>query len=366
MQKDRSSNELPVLAALAVAALLPLPSSLPAAEPPPATEAAQQRTAGTASAAPGLPLTIERVWYRTGRKGALTGGTRSGDLSIDEEALTFATRKREFVIPLETVRTLSYGKMRGDVDTDWVVLSVESEQGRSLVGLRDGRKFGYGQATAEIHETLRTIFRRLGVAQYDVPEGFETYDRMADQYVLALPAGWAIHPRTLTEVGDQAIWGALVFSPRPLAPDPSLPPDEREAALRRSLHEVDSGRSGAIFMQRRKAKSGMRCRGFSDKAVETIVAWAAQDRIFAGTSGVDESTRTESIDVDVCSGLRVLKRVRDSAGSELILDLRAASDDDTVFLFGLRSRAGRIEGDLETFETVMRSVRFSVARRDPL
>ena len=64
--------------------------------------------------------------------------------------------------------------------------------------------------------------------------------------------------------------------------------------------------------------------------------------------------------------MRVLKRVREPDGTELVLDLRAASDDDTVFLFGLRSRAGRFESDLETFEAVMRSVRFSVARRDPL
>jgi len=313
-----------------------------------------------------LPLTIERVWYRKGTSYGFSGGRKSGDLTIDETALTLTTRKGALTIPIETLHTISHGKMRGDVNTDWIVIALNEEQGRRLIGLRDGRKFGYGQRTAEIYETLLAAARQLGVAQYRVPEGFETYDRMAGQYLLALPKGWSIHPRELTEIGDQAIWGALVFSPRPLAPDPALPPKQREAALRAAMELVDSGRSGAIFMQRHKAQGGMRCKGFTDKAVEELLHWAGQDRVFAGSRGVEESTRTEEAMVDGCAGLRIVKRMRRQDGTELVLDLRAVSDDDTVFLLGLRSRADRYESDLATFDAVMGTVRFSVARRDPL
>ena len=333
-----------------------------------AEEAARERVGASPSPAETLelPLTIERVWYRTGKKRGFTGSSKSGDLTIGETALVLTTRKGELSIPMESLHTVSYGKMRGDVNTDWIVIAVIDEQGRRLVGLRDGRKFGYGQKTAEIYETLLAAVRQLGAAQYRVPEGFETYDRMAGQYLLALPSGWSIHPRTLTEVGDQAIWGALIFSPHPLAPDPDLPPEQREIALRQALEEVDSGRNGAIFMQRREAQGGMRCKGFSDKAVEKLLGWAGQDRVFAGSRGVEESTRTEEVKVDGCTGLRIVKRMRRQDGTELVLDLRAASDDDTVFLFGLRSREERYEADQVTFDAVMGTVRFSVARRDPL
>ena len=96
-----------------------------------------------------------------------------------------------------------------------------------------------------------------------------------------------------------------------------------------------------------------------------LLDWTARDPLFAEGRGSEESTRTEPVIIHDCSGLRIVRRSRQSDEEQLILDLRAVSDDETVFLFGLRSRAGRYEEDLQRFDTAVRSVRFSVARQDP-
>jgi hypothetical protein len=321
-------------------------------------------SANGADAVIDLPRTVPKVWYRAG-KGALVGGSKSGDLTISDTGLTFTTRKREVKIPLEAIHTVSFGKMRGDVNTDWVVIALVDEQGRRVIGLKDGRKLGYGQKTGELFETILAAMKKLGAAQYHVPVGFETFDGMDDQFTIALPAGWSAHPRTQVHVSGQAIWGTILFSPSPLVPDSSLPATQQDEARSSALREAESGRTGAVFVQLREALRGMRCEGFSEKARATLREWSETDPLFSAGQGTEQSTRIEPIEVDGCNGLRVVRRSLQAGGEERILDLRAASDGETVFLVGLRSRRDRYESHLETFDTVAGSFRFSVARRAP-
>jgi hypothetical protein len=49
-------------------------------------------------------------------------------------------------------------------------------------------------------------------------------------------------------------------------------------------------------------------------------------------------------------------------GERRVLELHAVAREGTLFLFGVRSRAGRYEDDRKVLETVLSTVRFSVAK----
>jgi hypothetical protein len=307
-------------------------------------------------------VTYKRVWYRTGKKRGLVGASMTGELTVTVSELTLVTRKRQVVIPMSALRTISFGRMRGDVDTFWIVLEVVRDDTTQLVGLRDGRKFGYGQKTEEIYDGILERVRQAGAAQYDVPEGYRTYDRLDEQFTLAIPVGWRSYARSLVETGGRAPWGEIVFLPESMTPGDEPSPDERQRIWRQALEEADDGSAGALFVDRREAVRGMRCEGFSEKAAARLLEWAAEDPLFEAGRGSEESTRTEPLVIDDCSGLRIVRRSRRAGEEERVLDLRAVSDDETVYLFGLRSRAGRHEREVEMLDTAARSVRFSVAR----
>lgn len=311
------------------------------------------------------PVTFEKVWLKTGKKRGRGTSRMTGDLTLTEAELTFSSRKRDVTIPLESIHRLSYGKMRGDVDTDWIVLAILEDGQRRLVGLRDGRKLGYGQQTDLIYDTILDLIRRAGVAQYDVPEGFRVYDRLDDQFTMAIPAGWTVYHRTLVDTGQYGVWGEAVFSPEPVISEAEPEPVEREELRQRMLRAIDDGEAGAFFVDRREARRGMLCEGLSEKAMDRLQQWVTDDPLFDQGRGVEESIRTEPIVIDGCKGLRIVRQSRRPDQAQRVLDLRVVSDDEIVFLFGLRSQADRYESDLALFETAVGSVRLSVARDGP-
>jgi hypothetical protein len=313
-------------------------------------------------AAADQPTTFEKVWYRTGKKRGLMGSSAVGALTVTPTEIRIDTRKKEIAIALDSIDTISFGKMRGDVDTDWIVLEIIEGESRTLVGLRDGRKFGYGQQTERLYELILDAIKRAGAAQYDVPEGYRAYDRLQAQFTLTVPQDWTAYPRSLIEVDGLALWGEIVFVPQSSVPDSAVSAEERQQLRKKALAAVDDGSSGAFYVDRREALRGMRCEGFSEKARATLLRWAEEDPLFAAGRGSEESTRTETVVIDDCNGLRIVRRSRQPGQEERILDLRAVSDDETVYVFGLRSREGRYAEDLERFDTAVRSVRFSVAR----
>lgn len=311
-----------------------------------------------------LPVTFDKVWFRTGKKRGWGGAGLTGALTISETELHLSSHKRDVSVPLDSILRVSYGKMRGDVDTDWIVMSVLEEGERRLIGFRDGRKFGYGQQTDEIRETIMAVIRQAGAAQYGVPEGFRAYDELDEQFTMAIPLGWSVYHRTLIATGQHGFRGEAIFSREPVVSETERDPERREELRRQALRAIDDGEAGAFFVDRREAPRGMRCEGFTEKGMARLQQWVAEDPLFDEGRGVDESVRTEPVVIDGCSGLRIVRHSRRPEGVERVLDLRVVSDDEIVFLIGLRSRAGRYEEDLEPFETAVRSVRLSVAR-DP-
>ena len=74
-----------------------------------------------------LPTAIDKVWLRTDKAGwaGVKSRRSSGDLIITEEALDFGGQKKAFYIPLDAIVMVSLGKLKNDVNTDWVVLRLE-------------------------------------------------------------------------------------------------------------------------------------------------------------------------------------------------------------------------------------------------
>jgi hypothetical protein len=351
LRRGRAAMGLPLLLALAWSAGGPIP-----------VFAADAESKESASAEPVFPQTIERVWYRSEETRKRGGGRRTGDLTISGDGLTFSARRGETRLSLDSIHRISYGKMRGDVNTDWVVLVVTDGESRHLVGIRDGRKFGYGTRTRQIYETLLAAVRRYGAAQYRVPDGFETYDELDHQFTIAIPEGWSSYHRSLVEVDGRAMWGEVLFMPGS-APKPStIRLEGKGYVLQRSLNAVLSGENGGFFVDRREAQSGMSCEGFTEKARNRLLMDATEDPLFPEDGGKEESTRTEPIVVDGCHGLRILRRSRQPGEPERVLDRVAVCRGETLYFFGLRSRADRYEADRKVYETSLASVRFSVAR----
>jgi len=309
-----------------------------------------------------LPVTFNRVWFRNGKKRGWGGAALTGELTVGEAELHLSSPKRDVSVPLSSIHRVSFGKMRGDVDTDWIVMSILEDGQRRLIGFRDGRKMGYGQHTDEIYQAIMAAVRRAGAAQYDVPAGFEPYLELEGQLTLAIPRGWSAYHRALTATDRHGFWGEAIFSPEPVVSPTEQDPERREELRRQALRAIDSGEAGAFFVERREARRGMRCEGFSDKAVQLLQQWVAEDPLFEQGRSVDESVRTLPVVIDDCNGLRVVRHSRQPDDVERVLDLRAISDGEIVFLFGLRSQADRYDEDLKRFETAMGSVRFSVAR----
>jgi hypothetical protein len=303
------------------------------------------------------PRTIRGVWYRTGTERGITGPKLSGDLVITPESLEFLAPKRDVSVPLDAVRMISLGRMRGDVDTDWVVLSVQRGDERELVGLRDGRKLGYGGRTVELYETLRDLARRSSKAQFAAPEGLRPYTELDRVFAIAVPDGWSVYHHDLVSVEGTIRWGTAVFTPRPVLDDAA---GDKERA--RSLEAVQQGRVTAWVVERRESAPGMGCAGFTKGSLRTLRRWIADDPFFGRPFSLDESPSFEPASIDGCAGLRLLIRAEQDGPAAPLLDLRVVARDDTAVLVGLRSTAGELERDRDSFERGVSTLRLAATR----
>ncbi len=106
----------------------------------------------------------------------------------------------------------------------------------------------------------------------------------------------------------------------------------------------------------------MTCNGFSKPAERKLVEWVEQDPPFAAAREILEGPVMEPLPLGDCIARRLRARVRDATGAEILLDVRAVSDDRTVFLFILRSRPADHSDALARFDRTVASFQRSVAR----
>jgi hypothetical protein len=303
-----------------------------------------------------LPLTIEKLWYRTG------GKRRQGYLTVGEEGLEFTTKKKTFLIPLERVHHISYGTIKSDVDTEWAVLTVGATEPYVMVGFRDGKKWGYGNRTREVFERLRGVMRQLSAAQYRVPDGHQTYEDPDHGCMLAFPDSWHAYVESLVLVGSRSSLGLTVLSEAPIrtveksANGPARNTDDLEL-----LDAVLAGESPGFFVERTEVKRGMSCNGFSSGARTRLLRWAAEDLIFDADHEMLEAPSATQETVGGCGALRLIGRSRRrSDGNDVVLEIFAVARGDTLYLFGLRALADRYEEHRKVFAAAVDSVRFPV------
>lgn len=307
-----------------------------------------------------LPLTIEHVWFRSEPgKAWIRIAHSAGDLTIGKERLAFSTRKKTVELPVERIRMVTFGKIKGDVDTDWALLDVGDERSATVVAIRDGSKFGYGQRTREIYERLRAALESIPAAQYRVGRGFRAFDDFNLQFTMAVPESWESYLESVVFVGERAPWGTVLFSSEPIrrtAEDGGPLTADRDA-----LGRVLDGTVPAFFVVRRAAERGMGCNGFSAKGLERLLGLAAEGSLFPGGGTFVRIPSTAPETLDHCNALRMRGTVASRKGVETEVDLHVAAEGGTLFAFGLRAVAERYDEVRETLEAVLATVQFSVA-----
>jgi len=303
-----------------------------------------------------LPLTIEKVWYRS------SGKRRQADLTVTEDAFEFTARKKVFSFPLDRIRVISFGKMKNDVDTDWIVMSVGVTRPYDIVGFRDGQKWGYGGRTRELFHDLRRVLKELSAAQYRTSPGYQSYEDLNSGCTLAIPESWNSYVESLVLVGSHSPSGTTILSAEPIrrveigASGETRPVDDLE-----TLDAILAGQTPGIFIERSRAGRGMSCRGFSAAARERLLVQAREDPLFGEGHEVVEDVAASSGVVDGCEAVRIRGRSRRHDGAEVVLDLMAVAPGQTLYVFGLRTPGERYANDLKTFETALSTVKFSVA-----
>lgn len=299
-----------------------------------------------------LPVSFDKVWFRPGRNSGLGGGKQSGLLTISDSGLEFSAKKQSHVLEWSRIEMVSYGRMSGDMDTKWVVLSLTpvAEQW-SFIGYRDGQKLGYGGDTTRVFDAIVEGLRRANAGPFEVPQGYSAYITPFLQFTLALPEGW--HPYTVSDtyLDGRPTWGRTIFSPRDLEKTRN---DEAEA--KQVLAAIRSGSERAVFLDRFDAGDGFSCRRLSKagrrKLHEEINAALRPMRLVSELQWTSQPHR-------YCTAWTSTGRaMRDD--TEIDMAFYAVSDDLTAYLFAIRAPLGATIDD--RFEPVSRSLKTAVAR----
>lgn len=305
------------------------------------------------SVKPGFPVTIDKVWCK-GIKAKSWNQLRSfrwlGDLTVTEEALEFVGKKKALTIPLDSVRIVSLGKLKGDVNTDWIVLELAQPGGTGIIGFRDGAKLGYGQRTEEMFFRLRGLLQQLGAAQFSAPPGFVPYTKFDTQAGIFVPEGWNEYAHAVVYEGDARPAGSLIFSPQKLVTEAEV-----EEALR--------GQRASILVHLSEQTRGMSCDGFSEKARTDLLDRAASDLVADYTFQVANPPQATAATISGCQGLRIRGHSRSSDGIELWLDRRVVAHGRALFVIELRSSEADPADLVETLDRVAAGLRFAAAHR---
>lgn len=330
---------------------------------PPAltADAPQAEPAAADEVESAYPRTIEKIWYRTGQNLGFAGPKHSGDLMITRNSLEFLSKKADISIPFEAVGMISFGKMRGDVNTDWVVLTIDDGGARRLIGFRDGRKLGYGVRTPDIYESVLDVAEELSWGQFTAPEGLVPYTELDHVFAVAVPQGWPSYHHEMISSGGDVFWGTVIFTPESMTSDASenhLDGTERELAL----EAIQRGESSAWIVRRVASKGGMTCEGFTDKALKSLQKWFDKDPFLNVPFDRPEISAFEPAPVGVCQGVRATLEADASPEVRAVLELRVVSQGNATLILALRTTAENHDADLELLEAALPTVKFAITR----
>jgi len=298
-----------------------------------------------------LPVSFGKVWFRPGRDSGLGSGKQSGLLTVSESGLEFLAKKQTHVLPWSRIEMVSYGRMSGDIDTKWVVLSLNpvAEQW-SVIGYRDGQKLGYGGDTTRVFDAIVEGLRRSAAGPFAVPQGSSAFVTPFLQFALALPDGWQPYSASETYLDGRPMWGRTIFSGLDLG---QMRSDEARAG--KALAAIHSGSEPAVFLDRfdaggftcgRLGKTGRR------RLHEQINTALRPMRLVSELNWTEHPHR-------YCTAWTSTGRA--TAGDEEIqVSFYAVSDDQTAYVFTILTPTGtKID---ERFEPLSRSLKTAVAR----
>lgn len=315
-----------------------------------------------ADGASAYPLTVERVWYRTQASPGIRGAKHSGDLTITEEALEFSTRKLDLFVPWSAVRMISLSAMRGDVDTEWVVLAVDRGRGRERIGLRDGRLLGYGGRTRELYDTLIAAARHLSAAQFDAPPGFEPFVELQFHYVMAVPRGWSSYYHEVVDTDGRPLGGTLVLSPNRLLAPEGASREAQQGERARARERIVAGAETAWILVRQPSRDVDGCSGLGSDAAVRLSESVAGDPFFGAGLPAPREADWQVVEFAGCRGMRLGIADRSAAAADAkILELHVVSDGETLFMLGLRTTVEVADDALRLFRQGTESAHVSAA-----
>lgn len=295
-----------------------------------------------------LPLTMEQVWYRTEDRKGFIGAKSRGDLTISRHAVDYLSRKETISIPVDEIHGVFLGKMKGDVDTDWVLLLVGSREAPDLVGFRDGRALGYGRRTPEIYETLRDAFRAIGAAQYRTPEGFVTYDVSGRQFTIAVPENWGGRRLSAVHVEDGPDLGTTLL--------------DELADLKADDEQEYAGRRGdGLLLERVEVDRAASCERLGRHGERGIVAHVEASLERRGARWTTQPRR-EPTRLARCEGVRLRGTILDAAGRERAIDYRGIADRGVAYVVSFESAEDAFPRRLERIETILNTLQISPSR----
>ena len=288
----------------------------------------------------GSGVAFEKVVFRVEKVGRFGGRAdrRRGSMSLDGEAIVFQGRRDRVTLPLDEIELVHTGVLGGDVDTRWIVIKRRTAEGFRVYGVRDGSKLGYGQKTPQIGQAVLDALRARKLAQFEAPDGWESFSDLPGRLTLAVPRGWT-HD-TLDSGSDlggelPAIRTAVDIRRGEFA---FIAPDRRQEAL-------------VMF---RPSPGGVRCERIGERGarslLERVTRWAEQ----SGQTWELEDRQEATISHCQANELRY-----EVTGHELsALRVRAVSNDGMLYLIGMR---GASQEALEpAFRTLVESVRLPV------
>jgi hypothetical protein len=331
-----------------IALAIALAAHVPAAVPAVADEASPLE----------LPIAIEKVWFKTPNRLFSKGG----DLIVSEEGFEFLLGKRSLTYSMDEIYILSFGKLKGDLDTDWALLAFGDDGPAETIGVRDGRKMGYGGRTTEIYQLLRRTLEQQRAGQYDVPDGYRAYDAIPHHGAFAVPRGWHVYPHELILDDSGQSWGTLVFSEAEIKPPWSG--EDRLAPLVEdpTLGRVMAGELPGFFLVMRRTDPGMSCDGIPPKLVERMLATGEYDPLERSGHPIAQPASATPARVGFCEGVRIRSQGRRPDGGLVVHEAYVVAHHETLFVLGLHAVEERHEELRVPFETALASLRFSVSR----
>jgi hypothetical protein len=115
--------------------------------------AAAQTTADAAADEP-LPITVNKVWYRTGKIHPFGKAyEQSGTLTVSATGLEFSSKKETITILKENIRQVSRGQLGPDLMNNWVIVHHTTPAGEAIAAFKAALFSGKGKED-RIHSAL--------------------------------------------------------------------------------------------------------------------------------------------------------------------------------------------------------------------